>query len=526
MEKIAIQYGARAREKMLRGINKLTDAVKVTLGPKGRNVIIHQSSGYPLITKDGFTVAKEIVLEDRFENMGAQIIREAAIETSEGAGDGTTTATVLARAIFREGVALVAAGANPMSIKRGIDKAVCVLVAQIKAASKPIKNRKDIFYVGAISANNDPAIGEMIAAAMEKVGKEGVITVREGNTSETILDVVEGMHFDQGYLSPFFITDAGKMTVQLEAPYVLLHEKKILSMRDLLPVLEQVSKTGRPVLVIAEDVIGEALATLVLNQVRETLQCAAVKSPGFGDSGKEMMADIVALTGGRVISEALGVNLAGVTLSDLGTAKRITIGKNKTIIIDGGGTPKALKGHIKQIKALMAKTDNGYDKARLQERLAKLTAGVAVISVGAATETEMFEKKKRVENALSATHAAVAEGIVAGGGVAYIRAAKALQKIRLAGEEQLGVALMSRVLEEPLRQIAENAGFEGAVVVHHVMEGTGGFGFNAQNGRYEDLPQAGIVDPAKVIRLVLQNAASVAGLLIATEAMVTAKRNK
>ncbi|MFH1983477.1 MAG: chaperonin GroEL [Pseudomonadota bacterium] len=510
---------------MLSGINTFTDAVKVTLGPKGRNVLIHQSSGYPLITKDGVTVAKEIVLEDRFENMGAQIIREAAIETSEGAGDGTTTATVLARAIFREGVTLVAAGANPMSIKRGIDKAVCLLVAKIKAISKPITDRKAIIQVGTISANNDPAIGEMIAAAMEKVGKEGVITVREGNTSETILEVAEGMPFDQGYLSPFFITNAVKMSVEMEAPYILLHEKKISSVNDLLPVLEKVSKAGRSLLIIAPDVSGEALATLVVNQVKETLQCAAVRAPDFGESQKDILADIAALTGCRLISLDLGVKLAAISLSDLGTAKRVTIERGKTTIIAAVGTDNARKARVKQIQALIAKPDSSDDeKSRLRERLAKLTGGIAVISVGAATETEMREKKKRIEDALSATHAAVEEGIVAGGGVAYIRAAAAIQSIRLAGEEQLGVDLISRALEEPLRQIAGNAGFEGAVVVRHVLEGTGSYGFNAETGRYEDLMKAGIVDPAKVVRSALQNAASVAGLLITTEALVAVKR--
>lgn len=521
----AIKYGASAREKMLSGINTLADAVKVTLGPKGRNVLIHQSSGNPLITKDGVTVAKEIELEDRFENMGAQIIREAAIETSDGAGDGTTTAIVLARAMFREGAKLVAAGVNPMAIKRGIDRAVCLLVAEIKAISKPITDRKAIIQVGTISANNDPAIGEMIASAMEKVGKEGVITVREGNTSETILKVAEGMQFDQGYLSPFFITDAVKMSVDMEAPYILLHEKKISSVNDLLPVLEKVSNAGRSLLIIAPDVSGEALATLVMNQVKETLQCAAVRAPDFGENQKDILADIAALTGSRVISSDLGVKLAAISLSDLGTAKRVTIEKGKTTLVAGAGTDNARKARVKQIQALISKPDRSDDeKSRLQERLAKLTGGIAVISVGAATETEMREKKKRIEDALSATHAAVEEGIVAGGGVTYIRAAAALQSVRLVGEEQLGVELVSRALEDPLRQIADNAGFEGAVVVHHVLEGTGSFGFNAETGRYEDLMKTGIVDPAKVVRSALQNAASVAGLLFTTEALVAVKR--
>jgi chaperonin GroEL len=521
-----IKYGARAREKMMTGVDAMANAVKVTLGPKGRNVLINKSWGSPKITKDGVTVAKEIELEDRFENLGAQMVRQAASETSDAAGDGTTTATILARAIYGEGARLVAAGVNPMSIKRGIDKAVALVVEELKKMSKPTKNKKDIAQVGTISANNDHAIGDMIAAAMEKVGKQGVITVEDAKVMETTLTVVEGMQFDRGYLSPYFVTDQVKMTVRLEDPYILLHERKISTMGDLLPLLEQVAKTGKPILIMAEDVDGEALATLVVNTLRKTLHCAAVKTPGFGDHRKAMLEDLAALTGGRAISEDLGVKLESITLEDLGTAKQITVDKDKTTIIDGGCDPKALEGRIKQIKTQIEETTSNYDKEKLQGRLAKLIGGVAVINVGAATETEMMEKKDRVEDALNATRAAVEEGIVPGGGVAYLRAMKVLETAQLPGEEQLGVELLKRAFEAPVRQIAANAGFEGSVVLQYVVEGQGSFGFNAETGSFEDLMKAGIVDPTKVTRFALQNAASVAGLLITTEAMIADKPKK
>jgi len=521
-----IKYGAKAREKMMRGVDILADAVKITLGPKGRNVLIEKAWGSPKISKDGVTVAKEIELEDRFENMGAQMVKEVASKTSDVAGDGTTTATVLAQAIYREGIKLLAAGGNPMPIKRGIEKAVELVVEELKRISKPTKERKEIAQVGTISANNDSTIGDIIAEAMEKVGKEGVITVEEAKVMETTLKVVEGMQFDRGYLSPYFVTLPEKMEVHLEEPYILLNEKKITMMKDLLPILEQIAKNGKPLLMIAEDVEGEALATLVVNKLRGTLQCAAVKAPGFGDRRKEMLEDIAILTGGRVISEDLGVKLETITLKDLGTAKRITVDKDNTTIIDGGGNRKTLEGRVKQIRAQIEETTSDYDREKLQERLAKLIGGVAVISVGAATETEMKEKKDRVEDALNATRAAVEEGIVAGGGVAYMRALKVLKKAQFPGEEQLGANLIKRALEEPVRQIANNAGFEGSVVVQHVMEGEGSFGFNAETGNYEDLMKAGIVDPTKVTRFALQNAASVAGLLMTTEAMVGEKPKK
>ena len=521
-----IKYGAKAREKMMKGVDILADAVKITLGPKGRNVLIEKSWGSPKISKDGVTVAKEIELEDKFENMGAQMVKEVASKTSDVAGDGTTTATILAQAIYREGAKLLAAGGNPMSIKRGIEKAVDLVVEELKKISKPTKERKEIAQVGTISANNDSTIGDIIAEAMEKVGKEGVITVEEAKVMETTLKLVEGMQFDRGYLSPYFVTAPEKMEVHLEEPYILLHEKKISIMKDLLPILEQVAKNGKPLLIIAEDVEGEALATLVVNKLRGTLQCAAVKAPGFGDRRKEMLEDIAILTGGRVISEDLGVKLETITLKDLGTAKRITVDKDNTTIIDGGGDRKALEGRVKQIRAQIEETTSDYDREKLQERLAKLIGGVAVINVGAATETEMKEKKDRVEDALNATRAAVEEGIVAGGGVAYMRALKVLEKAQFPGEEQLGANLIKRALEEPMRQIANNAGFEGSVVVQHVMEGKGSFGFNAETGTYEDLMKAGIVDPTKVTRFALQNAASVAGLLMTTEAMVAEKPKK
>jgi len=521
-----IHYSAKAREKMMNGVDILADAVKVTLGPKGRNVLIEKSWGSPKITKDGVTVAKEITLEDKFENMGAQMVKEVASKTSDVAGDGTTTATILAQAIYREGSKLVAAGSNPMAIKRGIDKAVELVVQELKNISKPTKDKKEIAQVGTISANNDSTIGDVISEAMEKVGKEGVITVEEAKGMETTLDIVEGMQFDRGYLSPYFVTDAEKMEAHLDEPYILLNEKKISSMKDLLPILEQIAKMGKPLLIIAEEVEGEALATLVVNKLRGTLRCAAVKAPGFGDRRKAMLEDIAILTGGQVVSEDLGIKLENITINDLGTAKRITIDKDNTTIVDGGGSREALEGRVKLIRAQIEDTTSDYDREKLQERLAKLIGGVAVINVGAATETEMKERKDRVEDALNATRAAVEEGIVPGGGVAFIRALAALEKAKLSGEERMGVNLVKRALEEPVRQIANNAGFEGSVVVQHVKEGKDDFGFNAETGEYENLVAAGVIDPTKVTRFALQNAASVAGLLLTTEAMVSEKPEK
>ncbi|TSA12943.1 MAG: chaperonin GroEL [Deltaproteobacteria bacterium] len=518
-----IKYDVKARDALLRGINTLADAVKVTLGPKGRNVIIEKSFGSPTITKDGVTVAKEIELADKFENMGAQMVKEVASKTSDVAGDGTTTATILAQAIYAEGSKLVAAGNNPMAIKRGIDKAVEAVVDELKKISKPTKDQKEIAQVGTISANNDATIGNIIAEAMEKVGKEGVITVEEAKSMETTLDVVEGMQFDRGYISPYFVTDPEKMEVVLSDPYILLNEKKISNMKDLLPVLEQIAKMGRPLLILSEDVEGEALATLVVNKLRGTLQCAAVKAPGFGDRRKAMLEDIAILTGGQVVSEDLGIKLENISLKDLGTAKRITIDKDNTTIVDGGGERSALEGRVKQIRAQIEETTSDYDREKLQERLAKLIGGVAVINVGAATETEMKEKKARVEDALNATRAAVEEGIVPGGGVAFVRCIPALTKLKLHGDEQLGVNLIKRALEEPVRQIANNAGFEGSVVVDRVKNEKDSVGFNAETGEFEDLIKAGVIDPTKVTRFALQNAASVAGLLLTTEAMVAEK---
>jgi len=521
-----INYSAKAREKMIKGVDTLADAVKVTLGPKGRNVLIEKSWGSPKMTKDGVTVAKEVELEDKFENMGAQMVKEVASKTSDVAGDGTTTATILAQSIFREGTKLVTAGANPMGLKRGIDKAVEVVVEELKKLSKPTKEKKEIAQVGTVSANNDSTIGDIIAEAMEKVGKEGVITVEEAKGMETTLEIVEGMQFDRGYLSPYFVTNAEKMEVHLEEPYILLHEKKISMMKDLVPILEQVARAGRPLLIIAEDLEGEALATLVVNKLRGTLKVAAVKAPGFGDRRKAMLEDIAILTWGRMISEDLGIKLEKVGLDDLGTAKKVSIDKDNTTIVDGGGSRQALEGRVKQIRAQIDETTSDYDREKLQERLAKLIGGVAVINVGAATETEMKEKKDRVEDALNATRAAVEEGIVAGGGVAFIRTLKSLDKLELPGDQKMGVRLVKKALEEPVRQIANNAGFEGSVVVQRVMEGKGSFGFNAESGEYEDLMKAGIIDPTKVTRFALQNAASVAGLLLTTEAMVAEKPKK
>ena len=521
-----IKYGGTAREKMMKGVDTLANAVKVTLGPKGRNVLIEKSWGSPKITKDGVTVAKEIELEDKFENMGAQMVKEVASKTSDVAGDGTTTATILAQAIYREGSKLVAAGSNPMAIKRGVDKAVEAVVEELKKMSKPTKEKKEIAQVGTISANNDGTIGDIIAEAMEKVGKEGVITVEEAKSMETTLEIVEGMQFDRGYLSPYFVTEPEKMEAHLEEPYILLNEKKISGMKDLIPILEQIAKMGKPLLIIAEDVEGEALATLVVNKLRGTLKCVAVKAPGFGDRRKAMLEDIGILTGGQVISEDLGIKLENVTLKDLGTAKRITVDKDNTTIVDGGGSRDGLEGRVKQIRAQIDETTSDYDREKLQERLAKLIGGVAVINVGAAAETEMKERKDRVEDALNATRAAVEEGIVPGGGVAFVRALKALEKLKLSGEEKLGLNLVKRALEEPVRQIANNAGFEGSIVVQKVMEGKDDFGFNAETGEYESLMKAGVIDPTKVTRFALQNASSVAGLLMTTEAMVAEKPEK
>jgi len=518
-----IRYDMKAREALLNGIRTLSDAVAVTLGPKGRNVVLEKSWGSPTITKDGVTVAKEIELEDKFENMGAQMVKEVASKTSDMAGDGTTTATVLSRAIYEEGQKMVAAGNNPMAIKRGIEKAVEVITKELQSMSKPTKDQREIAQVGTISANNDETIGNIIAEAMNKVGKEGVITVEEAKAMETTLEVVEGMQFDRGYISPYFITDAEKMVVSLQDPYILINEKKISNMKDLLPILEQVAKTGRPMLIIAEDVEGEALATLVVNKLRGTLHVAAVKAPGFGDRRKAMLEDIAVLTGGQVVSEDLGIKLENLTLSDLGNAKRLTIDKDNTTIVDGAGSRSALEGRVKQIRAQIDETTSDYDREKLQERLAKLVGGVAVINVGAATETEMKEKKARVEDALNATRAAVEEGIVPGGGVALVRCIEALDKIKIKADQKLGVKVVRRAIEEPLRMIAENAGFEGSVVLNKVLEGKDAFGFNAETNIYEDLIAAGVIDPTKVVRLALQNAASVAGLMLTTEALVAEK---
>ncbi len=518
-----LKFGYEAREAMIRGINILADAVKVTLGPQGRNVVIDKSFGAPTITKDGVTVAKEIELADKFENMGAQLLREVASKTSDVAGDGTTTATILAQAIVREGAKLVAAGHNPMELKKGIEKAVEVCVEELKKMSKPTKDPKEIAQVGTISANNDPEIGKIIADAMEKVGKEGVITVEEAKGMETTMEVVEGMQFDRGYLSPYFVTDAERMECVLEDAYVLIHDKKISSMKDLLPILEQIAKSGKPFLVIAEEVEGEALATLVVNKLRGTLQCVAVKAPGFGDRRKAMLEDIAILTGGRVLSEELGFKLENATLKDLGRAKKIVVDKDNTTIIDGAGKKEDIEARVKQIRKQIEETTSDYDREKLQERLAKLVGGVAVIRVGAATETELKEKKARVEDALHATRAAVEEGIVPGGGVALIRTLKALEKLKLEGEQQFGVEIVKKAIVEPAKQIAENAGIDGSIVVEKIKEGEGAFGFNAATEQFEDLMKAGIIDPTKVTRSALQNAASVAALLITTECMITEK---
>jgi len=518
-----VKFSVEARNKVLTGVRVLADAVTVTLGPKGRNVVLEKSFGAPTITKDGVTVAKEIQLEDKFENMGAQMVKEVASKTSDVAGDGTTTATVLARAIYTEGAKMVASGHDPMSLKRGIDKGVAAAVEELKKLSKPTKEQKEIAQVGTISANNDATIGEIIAEAMEKVGKEGVITVEEAKSLETTLEVVEGMQFDRGYLSPYFATDPEKMECRLEDAYLLIHEKKISAMKDLLPVLESIAKSGRPLLLIAEDIEGEALATLVVNKIRGTLHCVAVKAPGFGDRRKAMLEDIAILTGGRVIAEELGIKLENVTLNDLGRAKRIVVDKDNTTIVDGAGKKSDIEGRIKQIRAQIEETTSDYDREKLQERLAKLVGGVAVIRVGAATEVEMKEKKARVEDALHATRAAVEEGIVPGGGVALIRAATALDKLDVSDEERVGLNIVRRAMEDPCRWIANNAGWEGAIVLDKVKNSKAAFGFNAATEEFEDLMKAGIVDPTKVVRSALQNAASVAGLLLTTEAMIAEK---
>ena len=517
-----IIYGEQSRQAILRGVNQLADAVKVTLGPKGRNVVLDKKFGSPLITKDGVTVAKEIDLKDPLENMGAQMVREVASKTSDMAGDGTTTATVLAQAIYREGARNVTAGANPMELKRGIEKAVEVVVEELKKLSREVKDNKTIAQVGTISANSDPTIGNIIAQAMEKVGKDGVITVEESRTLETTLDVVEGMQFDRGYLSPYFVSDPERMEVVLENPVILIHEKKISSMKDLLPVLEQVARAGKPLLIIAEDVDGEALATLVVNKLRGTLQAAAVKAPGFGDRRKAMLEDIATLTGGRAITEDLGVKLENIKIEDLGRAKKVTIDKDNTTIVEGAGTQGAISGRVKQLRTQIDETTSDYDREKLQERLAKLVGGVAVIKVGAATETEMKEKKARVEDAMHATKAAAEEGIVAGGGTALIRASKALDKLVLEGDQKVGLQIIRRAIEEPMRWIATNAGHEGSIIVSKVRElKNADEGFNAQTEVYEDLVKAGVIDPTKVVRSALQNASSIASLLLTTECLVS-----
>jgi len=521
-----IRFSEEARGRVLRGVNLLADAVTVTLGPKGRNVVLEKSWGSPTVTKDGVSVAKEIQLEDKFENMGAQMVKEVASKTSDIAGDGTTTATVLSRAIFSEGLKLVAAGHDPMSIKRGIDKAVAKVVDELKSMSKPTRDRDEIAQVGTISANNDKTIGDILAEAMDKVGKEGVITVEEAKGLETTLDLVEGMRFDRGYLSPYFVTDPERMECVYEDVYLLIHEKKISSMKDLLPVLENVAKTSKPLLIIAEELEGEALATLVVNKLRGTLKVVSVKAPGFGDRRKSMLEDIAILTDGKMIAEELGIKLENVTLKDLGRAKRVIIDKDNTTVVEGAGKKSAIEGRITQIRAQIEDTTSDYDREKLQERLAKLAGGVAVVKVGAATEVEMKEKKARVEDALHATRAAVEEGIVPGGGVALIRASAGLGNLRVSDDEKVGVRIVQKALEEPLRWIVGNAGAEGSVVLDKVKNGKGAFGFNAATEEYEDLVKAGIVDPTKVVRIALQNAASVAGLMITTEAMIADKPEK
>jgi chaperonin GroEL len=519
-----IKFDQQAANAILSGVNTMANAVKVTLGPKGRNVIIEKSFGSPVVTKDGVTVAKEIELGDKFENMGAQMVKEVASKTSDVAGDGTTTATVLAQAIFREGLKMVSAGHSPIELKRGIDKAVAAIVGELEKLSKPTRDRAEVAQVGSISANNDPEIGDILAEAMDKVGKEGVITVEENKGLETLLDVVEGMQFDRGYLSPYFATDPERMEAVLEDPLVLLHEKKISNMKDLLPVLEQVAKLGRPLLIVSEDLEGEALATLVVNKIRGTLQVCAVKAPGFGDRRKAMLEDMAILTGGQVIAEELGIKLENVTAQDLGTCGRIVIDKDNTTVIEGGGKKKDIEARCQEIRAQIEDTTSDYDREKLQERLAKLAGGVAVVKVGAATESEMKEKKARVEDALHATRAAVEEGIVPGGGVALIRARAAIGDVAVDSPEQrAGANIVLRAIEEPLRMISQNAGQEGSIIVDKISNGKGAFGFNAATDQFEDLVKAGVIDPTKVVRTALQNAASVASLLLTTEAMIADK---
>ena len=522
MSKI-ILFDEEARSKIKRGVDQLADAVKVTLGPRGRNVVIDKKFGSPTSTKDGVTVAKEVELEDHFENMGAQIVNEVASKTSDVAGDGTTTATVLAQSLFKEGLRNVTAGANPIDLKRGIDAGVAKIVQVLEKLSKPVRDKKEIAQVGTISANDDPTIGDLIAEAMNKVGKDGVITVEEAKSMETSLDIVEGMQFDRGYLSPYFVTNPDRMEAVLEDPYILFHEKKISNMRDLLPLLEKIAKMGRPLLIVAEDIEGEALATLVVNKLRGTLNCSAVKAPGFGDRRKAMLEDMAILTGGKMLSEDLGIKLENVSVDDLGQAKRVTIDKDNSTIVEGKGKAKDIEGRVKQIRNQVEETTSDYDREKLQERLAKLVGGVAVINVGAATESEMKEKKARVEDALNATRAAVEEGVVAGGGVALIRAQKSLGDVDVAGDQQVGIDILSRTLESPLREIANNAGVEGSLVVQHVKGLKGNNGYNATTGEYEDLVKAGIIDPTKVVRSALQNAASVAGLMLTTECIISEK---
>jgi chaperonin GroEL len=521
-----IKYGTAARWKTLRGVHHLADTVKVTLGPRGRHVLLEKSWGAPTVTKDGVTVAKEIDLKDKLENIGVKMVKEVAQKTSDTVGDGTTTATILAQSIFREGHKLITAGATPMALKRGIDKGVAAVVEKLKAISKPVKDKTEIMQIGAISANNDILIGRLIADAMDRVGKEGVITVEEAKSMDTTVDFVEGMQFDRGYLSPYFVTDSGKMEVRLEEPYILIHEKKISSMKDLLPLLESVARARKPLLIIAEDVSGEALATLIVNKLRGTIQAAAVKAPGFGDRRKAILQDIAVLCGGQMISAELGVKLEKVTLEDMGKCKSVSIDKDHTTIVAGAGDSRAIQGRISQIRNQIDETTSDYDREKLQERLAKLTGGVAVIRIGAATETEMKEKKARVEDAMNATRAAVEEGIVAGGGVALVRCLPSLENLSVAGDEENGVNILKRVLTEPLRQIARNTGLDGAIVLNRVLEGKNDFGFNADTMKYENLVSAGVMDPTKVVRLALQNAASVAGLMLTTEVMITEKNKK
>lgn len=521
-----IEYNSAARDMIKKGIDKLADAVKVTLGPKGRNVVIDKKFGAPTVTKDGVTVAKEIDLEDAYENMGAQMVKEVASKTSDDAGDGTTTATVLAQAMYREGLKNVTAGANPMALKRGIEEAIKAVVGEISKMSREVSGKEEIAHVGSVSANNDPAIGNLIADAMEKVGKDGVITVEEAKSTETTLDIVEGMQFDRGYLSPYFVTNPDNMEAALEDALILIHDKKISTMKDLLPVLEKVAQMGKPLMVIAEDIEGEALATLVVNKLRGTLKICGVKAPGFGDRRKAMLEDIATLTGGKVISEELGFKLENTVPSDLGKAKRITVDKDNTTIVEGGGKTDDIKGRINQIKKQIEETTSDYDREKLQERLAKLAGGVAVINVGAATETEMKEKKARVEDALHATRAAVEEGIIPGGGVVYLRAGKGLDSLKQSGDEAIGSVIVRKALEEPIRQICENAGAEGSIVVNKVRDEDINYGFNAETGEYGDMIKMGVIDPTKVSRTALENAASIAALLITTEALIADKPEK